>query len=106
MKPPAATTITPRMATSRIWRVLRVAFMALLSAASELRASLKWGIRGDRRQKERARSPAPSACSPSASGLAGRGGAGTGFVRVHRATRADDLRGVRALGGRDAVASG
>jgi hypothetical protein len=51
MKPPAATTITPRMATSRIWRVLRVAFMALLSAASEARASLKWGIRGDRKKK-------------------------------------------------------
>jgi hypothetical protein len=38
--------------------VLRVAFMALLSAGPAARASLEWGIRGE--ERERARFPAPS----------------------------------------------
>jgi hypothetical protein len=44
-KPPAAKTTSATRATSPIWRVFSVAFMALLSAATEARASLKWGIR-------------------------------------------------------------
>src|SRR5690348_1889462 len=64
MKAPAHRTTRPRRTTSRSWRVLRVAFMALLSAVSEARASLKRGIRDKETKvsghKERARSPAPS----------------------------------------------
>jgi hypothetical protein len=39
--------------TSRSWRVLNVAFMALLSATSGRRASLKWGIAADERKRKR-----------------------------------------------------
>jgi hypothetical protein len=58
-KPPTAMTANTSRATTRIWRVLSVAFMAFLSAGPAARVSLKRGIRREE-QKERARCPAPS----------------------------------------------
>jgi hypothetical protein len=43
-KPPPATTTSTSRATSRVWRVVSVAFMAFLSAGPAVRASLKRGM--------------------------------------------------------------